>query len=256
MTLSGKRVVVTGAASGIGHAVARDLAAHGAQLFLLDRAAGALDAASTSLVPGAPAVPAAVCDVAHEGSVADAFAQAVAALGGLDAMVNAAGIARFRPFVELTADEWREIVEVNLTGAFLCAQAAARALLAGDGGCIVTIASQAALRGQRLIAPYAAAKAGAVNLTRTMALELAPRVRVNAVCPGEVVTPMMERRFEYFEQADGIDVEEQRRAMLAAIPLGRFQQPESIAAVVRFLCSDDARDVTGQALVVDGGALA
>jgi NAD(P)-dependent dehydrogenase (short-subunit alcohol dehydrogenase family) len=256
MTLSGRRAVVVVAGSGIGRAIAQDFAEHGARLFLMDRAGDALQRTAQSILAAADAPSTAVCDVTSPGSVADAFAAAVRSLGGLDTMVNAAGVTHLRPFLELTAEEWRETVDVNLTGVFLCGQAAARAMLDGRGGCIVTIASQAGLHGQRLVAPYAAAKAGALNLTRTMALELAPTVRVNAVCPGEVTTPMMQRRLAYFEQTEGITADQQRRAMLARIPLGRFQAPEGIAAAVRFLCSDDARDVTGHALLVEGGALA
>lgn len=174
-------------------------------------------------------------------------------------MVNAAGIAGYSRFLDLSVEEWMRIVAVNLHGAFHCGQAAARAMFTdrqGGDRCILTVASQAALHGQALIAPYGAAKAGVLNLTRTMALELAPHVRVNAVCPGEVTTPMMDERLRHFEETTGTPVESQRATLLDTIPLGRFQTPESVAAVARFLCSPDAGDITGQALVVDGGTLA
>jgi NAD(P)-dependent dehydrogenase (short-subunit alcohol dehydrogenase family) len=256
----GVRAAVVGSASGIGRAVAADLGVAGAHVALLDVAEEAVATTAKGLRDDGVEVAAALaCDVTDRSSVDAAFARTVDVLGGLDVMVNAAGIAGYGRFVDLTASDWMRIIAVNLHGAFHCGQAAARAMLAGAGErdrAIVTISSQAAFHGQALIAPYAAAKAAVLNLTRTMALELAPHIRVNAVCPGEVATPMMEQRLAHFAQSSGIPVDVQRDDLRAAIPLGRFQTPESIAAVVRFVCSPQARDITGQAVVVDGGTLA
>jgi NAD(P)-dependent dehydrogenase (short-subunit alcohol dehydrogenase family) len=129
-------------------------------------------------------------------------------------------------------------------------------MLSQGHGAIINLASQAAYRGQPDNAHYGAAKAGLVHLTRTMARELAPAVRVNAVCPGEVETAMMEAYLEFHCRREGVAIDRQRQELIASVPLGRFQTPASVASVVCFLCSEDARDITGQALVVDGGILA
>jgi meso-butanediol dehydrogenase / (S,S)-butanediol dehydrogenase / diacetyl reductase len=250
-------VVVVGAASGIGWAIVQRFAGEGARLFLIDVAADALARVDDELRrSGMPACGTATCDIADADAVAEAFASASRCLERFDVMVNAAGITRFRPFVDITPAEWRLIIDVNLNGAFFCSQAAARAMLGAGGGVIINIASLAGLQGEVLIAPYAAAKAALLNLTRTMARELAPFIRVNAVCPGEVTTPMMQQHVSYFASRAGETEEQQRDRMLANIPLRRFQTPENIASAVRFLCSDDASEITGQALVVDGGTLA
>jgi NAD(P)-dependent dehydrogenase (short-subunit alcohol dehydrogenase family) len=250
-------VVLFGAASGIGRGIVSEFIARGADVFLADIAEAPLRATAGDLPTGAGRLAGmCVCDVSAPDAVQNAVERASAQLDGLDCMVNAAGITSFAPFAEITAEEWQRVLAVNLTGAFYCSQAAARAMLPLGGGSVVNIASQAAYRGQPHNAHYGAAKAGLLHLTRTMARELAPTIRVNAVSPGEVETAMMDSTFAYFQERDGTATAEQKRALRGSIPLGRFQTARSIAAAVWFLCSDEARDITGQSLVVDGGILA
>jgi NAD(P)-dependent dehydrogenase (short-subunit alcohol dehydrogenase family) len=257
MSLVGTRVLLFGAAAGIGRGIAAGFLTRHANVYLADQAEERLRATAESL-PSAHGriVGAARCDVVDPSSVAAVVNAATEELGHLDVMVNTAGITRYASFTEITAQDWNDVLNVNLTGAFHCSQAAARVMLGQGHGSIVNVASQAAYRGQPNNAHYGAAKAGLVHLTRTMALELAPAIRVNAVCPGEVETAMMNGYFDFHHRREGVDVARQKRELLESVPLGRFQTPASVAGAVCFLCSEDARDITGQALVVDGGMLA
>ncbi len=222
--LEGKRVVVTGGTSGIGEATCRRFREEGAHVV------------SIALDDGADNV---VCDVADRAQVNRAFEQ----IGALDVLVANAGISIRAPFVDIREEDWRRVVDVDLTGVFHCAQEAARRM---DEGVILMTASTNGLSGHELYADYNASKAGVILLARTMALELAPKVRVNAVCPGYVLTPM--QRAEYTDE------------MLAAvderIPLKRHAAPEEIAALFAFLASDDAGYITGAVLTIDGGETA
>ena len=257
MSVRGKTVVVFGAAAGLGRGIAQEFVEHGSRMYLADRDADALRRTTRDLSERVAGVEGSVsCDITDHEAVTAAAQAALALMGSIDIMVNAAGITRFAAFTEITPADWQALIDVNLTGAFFCSQAAARVMLNQPGGCIVNVASQAGFRGQPHNAHYGAAKAGLLHLTRTMALELAPTVRVNAICPGEIATAMMDTTFAYFHARDGRTPSEQRDALRGSIPLGRFQTPASIASAVRFLCSDDAADITGQALVVDGGILA
>ena len=167
-------------------------------------------------------------------------------LGGVDVLVANAGISVRRPFLELREEDWRRVLDVNLTGVFHCAQEAARRMTADGGGVILMTASTNGLTGHRLYADYNASKAGVILLARTMALELAPTVRVNAVCPGYVLTPMQEAEYtpEMLAEVD------------AGIPLGRHARPEEIAALFAFLASDESAYVTGATISIDGGETA
>jgi meso-butanediol dehydrogenase/(S,S)-butanediol dehydrogenase/diacetyl reductase len=247
--LSEKRVVVTGGSSGIGEATARRFLAEGAAVAILalpdddlPLAAGRLDG-----LAGAIGV-----NVAHADDVERAFRDVDDLLGGLDVLVANAGISIRHPFLEITADDWRHVLAVNLDGVFHCAQAAARRMSAappgGDplGGVILVTASTNALVGHPLYADYNASKAALLALVRTMALELAPHVRVNAVCPGYVLTPM--QRAEY--------TPEMLAAVNGRLPLGRHADPEEIAALFAFLASDEAAYITGAAVPIDGGETA
>ena len=175
------------------------------------------------------------------------FGNVILVLGGLDVVINNAGISIRHKFLDITAEEWRQgCVAVNLTGVFNVAQTAARYMSEHAGGVILNMASTNGIVGHPFYADYNATKAGVIELTRSMALELAPEVRVNAVAPGYVLTPM--QRAEYSD------------AMLEAvnrkIPLGRHAEPEEIAALFAFLASDDAAYLTGQVYVIDGGETA
>ena len=231
--LAGKRVVVTGGTSGIGEATSRRFLEEGARVVAIaDRVDGFPDAIR--------------CDVADRAQVEGAFAQVDDVLGGLDVLVANAGISIRAPFLELEEADWRRVLDVNLTGVFHCAQQAARRMHGGEGGVILMTASTNGLAAHRFYAGYNAAKAGVILLARTMALELAPKVRVNAVCPGYVLTPM--QHSEYTPQ--------QLAEVDASIPLGRHARPEEVAALFAFLASDEGAYFTGATISLDGGELA
>jgi NAD(P)-dependent dehydrogenase (short-subunit alcohol dehydrogenase family) len=226
--LAGKRVVVTGGTSGIGEATCRRFREEGARVVSL-----AVDDGEDNIV----------CDVADAAQVRDAFARVDELLGGVDVLVANAGISIRHPFLEISEEDWRRVLDVNLTGVLHCAQQAARRM---DTGVILMTASTNGLSGHPFYADYNASKAGVILLARTMALELAPRVRVNAVCPGYVLTPM--QRAEY--------TDEMLAEVDASIPLGRHARPEEIAALFAFLASDDAAYITGAVIPIDGGETA
>jgi meso-butanediol dehydrogenase / (S,S)-butanediol dehydrogenase / diacetyl reductase len=226
--LSGKRVVVTGGTSGIGEATCRRFRDEGARVVSI-----AVDDGDENIV----------CDVADAAQVKRAFARVDELLGGVDVLVANAGISIRAPFLEIREEDWRRVLDVNLTGIFHCAQQAARRM---DEGVILVTASTNGLTGHENYADYNASKAGVILLARTMARELAPRIRVNAVCPGYVLTPM--QRAEY--------TDEMLAAVNDGIPLKRHAEPEEIAALFAFLASDDARYMTGAVLAIDGGETA
>ena len=228
--LEGKRVVVTGGTSGIGEATVERFRSEGARVAAIaDR-----DVEDPGLL----------CDVADSASVASAFERVDELLGGVDVLIANAGISVRKPFLEIDEADWRRVLDVNLTGVFFCAQQAARRM--DEGGVILMTASTNGLTGHRYYADYNASKAGVILLARTMALELAPRVRVNAVCPGYVLTPM--QRAEYYD--------EMLAEVNAGIPLGRHASPEEIAALYAFLASDEGAYFTGAVISIDGGELA
>jgi meso-butanediol dehydrogenase/(S,S)-butanediol dehydrogenase/diacetyl reductase len=235
--LEGKRVVVTGGTSGIGAATSRRFLEEGARVVSIALGGGeSVDGLAAALE----------ADVSDPVEVAAAFETVDAILGGLDVLVANAGISIRHPFLEITPDEWRRVLAVNLDGVFHCAQEAARRMLAGDRGAILVTASTNALIGHRFYADYNASKAGVLALVRTLALELAPTVRVNAVCPGYVLTPMQEAEY----------TPEMLRAIDSRIPLGRHARPEEVAALFAFLASDDGAYLTGTAIPIDGGETA
>ncbi len=241
--LTGKRVLVTGGASGIGAATLGRFLDEGCRVGVLDRDA----AASRRLLGELPGLTFTLAaDVTEPDAVAAAFQQLDEAWGGLDVLVNNAGISLAHAFVDITPQDWRRVIDVNLNGVFFVAREAARRMLAGGGGVILNMGSTNALIGVPGYADYNASKAGVVELTRTMALELGPTIRVNAVCPGFVLTPM--QRAEYTPER--ID------AFVQKIPLRRCAEPEEVAALFAFLASDEAAYMTGQCLVIDGGETA
>lgn len=236
--LARKRALVTGAASGIGRATARRFHSEGAVLVLLDVDGDGIAAAAAEL--GATGL---CCDLRDPAAVAAAVADAVAALGGLDAVVNAAGILVRQPFESIGTEHWQALFEVNLRGPALVCQAALAALRQGRGPSIVNIASLSALRPSLGTSAYAASKGGLLMLTRCLAEEIAP-IRVNAICPGIVDTPMT---------AGFMADPETRRQIEQTNVLRLTGEPDDIAAAAAYLTSDEARFVTGAQLVIDGG---
>jgi len=185
-------------------------------------------------------------DVSDPDDVARAFVELDGLFGGLDVLINNAGVSIRHGFLDISPQEWREVIDVNLNGVFFVAQQAARRMLAGEGGVILNMGSTNGLMGYPYYADYNASKAGVIELTRSMALELAPKVRVNAVCPGFILTPMQEAEYS----------PEMRRAFERKVPLNRLGRPEDVAALFAFLASDDAAFITGQPFVIDGGEIA
>ena len=238
--LSGHRAIVTGGGAGIGAATARRLVAAGARVAILDRDGAAAAAVATEL--GADAIE---VDVADGAATTAAVREAAERLDGLTDVVANAGVGRNRPLHQYTDDEWRLVVGVNLDGTFHTLRAAIPLLLDGGGGSIVTVASLNASRPLQGEAPYNAAKAGVLALTRTAALEYAPTIRANCVSPGMVATALTSLI---------TDDEAFTAVAEAGTPLGRIGAPEDVAGVIAFLCSEAARYVTGQELIVDGGA--
>jgi NAD(P)-dependent dehydrogenase (short-subunit alcohol dehydrogenase family) len=225
--LAGKRVVVTGGTSGIGAATAQRFREEACEVVVLAR------------TPGPDVIP---CDVSDKAQVEAAFEE----IGSLDVLIDNAGVSLRSPALDIDTAQWAQVIGTNLSGAFWAARAAAARMLAGDGGSIVFTASTNALVGYRYYADYNASKAGLVALARSLALEWAPSVRVNAVCPGYVLTPMQEAEY----------TPEMLARVNERIPLGRHATPEELAGLFAYLASDEAAYFTGSVIVMDGGETA
>ncbi len=241
--LNAKRVLITGGASGIGAATAARFLEEGSKVCVLDRDAEARQKIEKEL-PGLTGVLAA--DVSDLSQVRASFAEAIRLMGGVDVLINNAGISIRHNFLDITPEEWDKVIAVNLTGVFYVAQTAARHMLERGSGVILQTASTNGVMGYPYYADYNATKAGVIELTKSMALELAPKVRVCAVAPGYVLTPM--QRAEY--------TDEMLEQVNQKIPLRRHAQPEEIAALFAFLASDDAANITGHVYTSDGGETA
>jgi meso-butanediol dehydrogenase/(S,S)-butanediol dehydrogenase/diacetyl reductase len=240
--LENKRVLITGGAGGIGMATAKRFLEEGARVVVLDRDDAALERIKHELTALSGAIRA---DVSDTNDVARAFGELDSLLGGLDVLINNAGISIRHRFMDISPQEWQQVMDVNLNGVFYVAQQAARQMLA-EGGVIINMGSTNGLMGYHYYADYNASKAGVIELSRSMALELAPTVRVNAVCPGYILTPMQEAEY----------TPKMLRACERKLPLGRLGKPEDVAALFAFLASDDAAFITGQCFVIDGGEIA
>lgn len=252
--LKGKRVLITGGASGIGAATAARFLEEGSRVCVLDRDATACEHLKHDLrgLGGEPGVSEAgvseaiIADVTDLMQVEAAFAEAIRLMDGVDVLINNAGISIRHKFLDITPEEWEKVIAVNLTGVFYVAQTAARHMWERGSGVILQTASTNGVMGYPYYADYNATKAGVIALTRSMALELAPKVRVCAVAPGYVLTPM--QRAEY---SDAMLEEVNRK-----IPLGRHATPEEIAGLFAYLASDDAAYATGHVFTLDGGETA
>lgn len=245
-----RHVLVTGGGTGIGAAIARALDAEGARLTLIGRSHGPLEALAASLQQAQPIS----CDVSDETSVTAAFGQASARFGAVEILINNAGAAPSNPFHKLTAADWRQVMAVNLDGVFNCSRAAIDAMLAQGWGRIINIASSAALRGYAYVSAYSAAKHGVLGLTRSLALETATRgITVNAICPGYTDTDIIRQSVKRIVAKTGRTEADILETFTRSNPQGRLIQPEEVAASVLWLCSDQARSVTGQAISINGG---
>jgi len=241
--LNAKRVLITGGASGIGAATAARFLDEGSMVCILDRDAEARQKIKQEL-PGLMGALAA--DVSDLRQVQTSFDEAVRLMGGVDVLINNAGISIRHNFLDITPEEWDGVIAVNLTGVFYVAQTAARLMMERGNGVILQTASTNGVMGYPYYADYNATKAGVIELTRSMALELAPKVRVCAVAPGYVLTPM--QRSEY--------TNEMLEQVNQKIPLRRHARPEEIAALFAYLASDDAAYMTGHTYTCDGGETA
>jgi len=269
--LEGRVALVTGAGrrGGLGEAIARRLAAEGAAVMVTDLATGddnlpvervgsqrgIAEVVERIRADGGVAAAWAL-DVRREAEVQAAVAQAVHQFGGLDILINNAGVGfLMEPLIDMPRDRWDTVINVNLSGAFSCTQAAARQMIAqGRGGRIVNIASVAAKSGSLHLAAYSASKHGLIGLTRSAALELGPhRITVNAVCPNHVTTQLGSVQNAYRAQQRGQTVEAYLAEMRARIPLGRVGLAEDTAKACAFLCSAEAAYITGEAMNVSGG---
>lgn len=241
--LKNERVLITGGTSGIGAAAAKRFVEEGARVVVLGRNPAACERIKDEL----PALTGTlVADVSNPAAVEKAFIEMDDLCGGIDVLINNAGISIRHSFMDITHEEWQNVLNVNLNGVFYVAQQAAKRMLTAGSGVIINTGSTNGLTGYPHYADYNASKAGVIELTRSMALELAPTVRVLVLCPGYVLTPMQEA--EYTPEM----LEEVNRK----IPLSRHARPEEVAAFFAFLASDEATYLTGHAYVMDGGETA
>jgi len=247
-----RHALVTGAARGIGAEIAHRLAADGAVLTLLGRQRDALQRVADALPGTGHGV--VVADVADAQSVAGAFEAARAARGPVAILVNNAGQAESAPFLKTSVELWQRMLAVNLTGSFLCAQAALPDMLKAGWGRIVNIASTAGQRGYAYVSAYTAAKHGVVGLTRSLALEVARKgITVNAVCPGYTDTDILRDSVANVVAKTGRSADEALAEFASVNPQQRIVQPAEVANAVRWLCGDAAASVTGQSISVSGG---
>ena len=246
-----RHALVTGGGSGIGASIAEALVAAGLRVTITGRRLDVLQAL-TARFPGQ--MQAVVADVTDEAAIAQAFAQAKAGFGPVQVLVNNAGQAHSAPFLKTDVALWQQMLSVNLTGTFLCTQAALPDMLAAKWGRIINVASTAGLVGYAYVAAYVAAKHGVVGLTRALALEVAKKgITVNAVCPGYTETDILRESIANVVAKTGRSVEEARAEFASGNPQGRIVQPQEVADAVLWLSGPGAASVTGQSIAVSGG---
>ena len=241
--LTGKRVLITGGASGIGAATAQRFIEEEARVFVLDRDAAACEIMTRELTGLEGTL---IADVSDVEAVTRAFTEMDQLCHGIDVLINNAGVSIRHNFLDITPEEWLKVLNVNLNGVFYMAQGAAQRMKKQGAGVILNTASTNGLTGYPYYADYNASKAGVIELTKSIALELAPQVRVLAVSPGYVMTPMQKAEYSP-EMLDAVN---------SKLPLGRHAEPSEVAALFAFLASDEAAYLTGHCYVIDGGEIA
>jgi NAD(P)-dependent dehydrogenase (short-subunit alcohol dehydrogenase family) len=252
MGLAGRRALVTGAGRGIGRAVALRLASEGAALALASRTRSEVEGVAEEARRLGATSASFVADVARPDQVRALFKGA----GPVDILVNGAGVAPSAPLVKTSDEVWRSAIETNLDGTFFCLREALPGMMERGWGRVVNLASIAGKTGYPYIAAYAASKHGVLGLTKVAALEAAERgVTVNAVCPGYVDSPMTDASVARIVDKTGLAAGDVRQRLVDMSPQKRLVTPEEVAALVLFLCGDEARGITGQALSLDGGTL-
>lgn len=241
--LKDKRVVITGGASGIGYAAARRFIKEGCKVVILDCNQEALDTALSEM----PKLNGGVwADVSKPDDIEAAFRKVDELMGGIDILISNAGISVRKPFVDIDYAQWSKVLRVNLDGMFLCTKEALKRMKKQGSGVILFTASTNGFEGYPYYTDYNASKSGVINLAKTIALECAPWLRINAICPGYVLTPMQKAEYTP-EMLDAVN---------ARIPLGRHAEPEEIAALFAFLASSEAKYITGTTIIIDGGETA
>lgn len=255
MKLDGKVAIITGSGSGMGRAIALAYAREGARVVVADLDSDAAEGVAAELTSAGNEAIAIQTDVRDQTQAQQMIDVAVQHFGGIDILVNSAGVARIIPFLETTDDDWDFMFDVNCKGLLWCSQAAARQMIAQErGGKIINLASQAGRRGEALVLAYCASKACVISMTQSMALALAPhKINVNGIAPGIVDTPLWIGLDQQFAKLLGWEPGEPKRRFVESIPLGRIEQPEDVTGAAIFLASSDSDYMTQQTINVDGG---
>ncbi|WP_274389230.1 SDR family NAD(P)-dependent oxidoreductase [Paraburkholderia tagetis] len=258
-TLKDRHAVVTGGGSGIGAATAAALLRAGARVTLMGRDAAKLDAqrdALSAALGGGAQIACVSVDVTDEDAVSAAFARAADGLGAIDILVNNAGQATASPFAQTDLALWKRMLDVNLTGVFLCTRAVLPAMLARKSGRIVNVASTAGQVGYPYVAAYCASKHGVIGMTRALALEVATQgITVNAVCPGYTETELLQASLDQITRKTSRSEAEARSILVRHNPQQRFVQPDEVANAVLWLCAPGSSSITGQSISVSGGEI-
>lgn len=245
MRLNGKKAIITGGASGFGRETALRFVKEGADVVLLDINLDEAKKMAEEIALSGGKAYAVQVDVSNEDSVKKAFAEALAALGVVDILINCAGFGRSAKIQDLTLTQWQQLISVNMTGTFLCSREIIPHMIERQYGKIVNLASICAQTGRMVAVDYAGSKSGIVGITRALALQVAPDgINVNAIAPGPVVTPLFEKNY----------TQEQMNKLLSTIPFKRKGTPVDIANLILFLASDESGWITGEVIAINGGA--